>query len=59
VVLKVYNLIGKEVATLVDETKPTGLHDVQFDAQSLSSGVYFYTLRDGGLQATRKMVLMK
>ncbi|HET6271885.1 MAG TPA: choice-of-anchor B family protein [Bacteroidota bacterium] len=59
VVLKVYNLIGKEVATLVDDTKPAGSHDVQFDAQSLSSGVYFYTLRAGGLQATRKMVLMK
>jgi hypothetical protein len=52
VTLKVYNTLGQEVATLVNETKPAGVYTVQFDAGGLASGVYFYRLQarqiDGG-----------
>ena len=43
--LKVYDVIGKEVVTLVDEYRPSGNYDVEFDASSLSSGIYFYQLK--------------
>jgi hypothetical protein len=57
--LTVYNLVGKEIATLVNEVQPAGLHVVNFDASDLTSGVYFYTLRADGQSLTNKMMLMK
>ncbi|HEY7751240.1 MAG TPA: T9SS type A sorting domain-containing protein, partial [Ignavibacteriaceae bacterium] len=57
--LKVYDILGNEVATLVDEFKPTGRYDVEFDASGLSSGIYFYKLRAGDFTETKKMILMK
>jgi len=57
--LKVYNLIGQEVATLVNGVVTAGSYEVKFDASRLSSGVYFYTLRSGNFVETRKMTLMK
>uniref|UniRef100_A0A832G8B1 T9SS type A sorting domain-containing protein n=1 Tax=Ignavibacterium album TaxID=591197 RepID=A0A832G8B1_9BACT len=57
--LKVYDILGNEVATLVDEEKPAGSYEVVFDASSLSSGNYFYKLSAGGLNFTRKMTLIK
>jgi hypothetical protein len=59
VVLKVYNLLGKEVAVLVDEHKEAGIHKVNFDASSLPSGVYLYKIETAGLIKTKKMMLMK
>ena len=59
VVLKVYNLLGKEVAVLVDEQKEAGIHKVNFDAASLPSGVYLYKIETAGLIKTKKMMLMK
>ena len=70
VTLKVYDVLGSEIATLVDEEKPIGNYEVEFDAQSatggLSSGIYFYRLQvypaNGGAGSfieTKKMVLMK
>jgi parallel beta-helix repeat protein len=57
--LKVYDLIGNEVATLVDEYKPAGNYEVVFDASHLSSGVYFYQLQAGINSQTKSMILIK
>ncbi len=59
VVLKVYNLLGKEIAVLVDEQKEAGIHKVNFDASSLPSGVYLYKIETAGLIKTKKMMLLK
>jgi len=57
--LKVYGILGNEVATLVDEIKPSGNYAVEFDAHNLSSGVYIYQLRTNSFVQTRKMILTK
>jgi hypothetical protein len=57
--LKVYNALGKETATLVNENKPAGTYEVKFDASSLPSGVYFYTLQAGSFVESKKMVLLR
>ncbi|MBI5022320.1 MAG: S8 family serine peptidase [Ignavibacteriales bacterium] len=59
VTLKVFDVLGREVATLVDETKRIGRYEVEFDGSELTSGVYFYTLRAGSLISTKKLLLMK
>jgi hypothetical protein len=59
VTLKVYDLLGREVATLVNEQKKAGNYGVKFDGSQLSSGVYFYQLRSGSLTIVRKMLLLK
>lgn len=57
--LKVYNLLGQEVATLVDGRLQAGTYEVPFDASELASGVYFYKLSAANQTDTRKMVLLK
>jgi len=57
--LKVYDVIGNEIATLVNETKPAGSYQVVFDAANLSNGVYFYKIQAGDFNATKKLILMK
>jgi serine protease len=59
--LTVYDLLGKVVATLVNEEKPAGLHSVEFNSRelNLSTGVYFYTLKAGGNASTKKLLLLK
>ena len=59
VTLKVYDVLGNEVASLVDEQKQSGIFDVYFNASALSSGVYYYTLKAGEFTSTKKLVLMK
>jgi hypothetical protein len=59
VTLKIYNAIGKHIATLVDEQKCPGNYTVEMDAVSLPSGIYFYKLTAGDFRATKKMVLLK
>ena len=59
VTLKVYDILGKEVATLVNEEKSTGSYNVSFNASNLSSGVYFFSIKARDFSQTRKMVLMK
>ena len=59
VVLEVYDLLGRRVATLLDEVKSPGLYRVRWDAKNLSSGVYFYRLSVGDFVGTKKMILMK
>ena len=57
--LKVYNILGKEVATLVNEKKPTGIYEVTWNAANMSSGVYFYQLKSGSYSETKKMILLR
>ncbi|MCW8814122.1 MAG: T9SS type A sorting domain-containing protein [Chlorobium sp.] len=65
--IKVYDILGKEIETLVNEEKPAGNYEVTWDAANLPSGVYFYQLRVGGLETssgqgfieTKKMLLLK
>jgi hypothetical protein len=57
--LKVYNLVGQEVATLVHKEMPAGSHRISWNAQNLPSGVYFYRITVGSYSNTDKMVLLK
>ena len=57
--LKVYNSIGEEVADLVNQVLPTGDYAIDFDASELTSGVYFYTLKTGNFNSSKKMILLK
>lgn len=57
--LQVFNILGQEVATLVDGVESAGVHSVLFDGSKLSSGVYFYTLENGPQRVTKKMILIK
>lgn len=59
VTLKVYDITGKEVATLVNEKLQAGLKELDFNAGSLASGIYFYSLVAGDFKETKKMVLLK
>jgi photosystem II stability/assembly factor-like uncharacterized protein len=59
VTLKVYDILGREVITLVNEKQTVGTYEVTFDASKYSSGVYFYRLKAGDFVETRKMVLIK
>ena len=57
--LKVYDVLGREVATLVNEQQSPGNYEVQFDASDLTSGIYFYQLRSGSFIESRKMILLR
>lgn len=67
VTLKVYDILGREVSTLVNEEKPAGSYEVQFAGNGLTSGIYFYQLKSGdpstssgqGYTETKKMILLK
>lgn len=59
VTLKVYNLLGEEVETIVNEFMRAGEYEVEFNASSLPSGVYFYALQAGKFKSIKKMVLLK
>ncbi|MEJ5262689.1 MAG: T9SS type A sorting domain-containing protein, partial [Ignavibacterium sp.] len=63
--IKVYDILGKEIATLVDDYKSAGSYEVDFstgsfgDASSLPSGVYFYRMISGSYSETKKMILLR
>lgn len=59
VTLKVFDILGKEVKTLVNEEKPMGEYEVEFDGSALPSGIYFYQLKAGEYLETKKMVLIR
>ncbi len=59
VTIKVYDVLGSEVITLVNEEKPVGSYEVEFDGKDLTSGVYFYRLQAGSFIETKKMILIK
>ena len=57
--LKVYDILGTEVVTLVNEEKPQGSYEIQFEGSGLTSGIYFYQLKTSTFVETKKMILMK
>ena len=57
--LKVFDVIGNKISTLVDEYKPAGIYEVNFNAANLPSGTYFYKLQAGAFIETKKMILIK
>jgi len=59
VTLKIYDVLGNEVSTLISEEKPAGAYAVNFNATGLPSGIYFYTLIASGFSETKKMILLK
>ena len=59
VTLKVYDILGNEVKTLVNKEKEAGYHSIEFDGRNLPSGVYFYQLTTGNFIETKKMLLLK
>lgn len=59
VLLKVYDVLGNEVVTLADEYKPAGRYEVEFNAEGLSSGIYFYKLQVSEYFEIKKMILIR
>ena len=59
VTLKIYDVLGNEIATLINEEKPGGAYTIKFDGSSLASGIYFYQMNAGSCTGTRKLILMK
>ena len=57
--LKVYDILGREISTLVNEEKTAGNYEVTFDAKNLASGIYFYRLQAGNYTSIKKMILLK
>jgi hypothetical protein len=58
-ILKVYDILGNEVATLVNEEKPSGYYEINFNASGLASGMYFYKLQAENYSETKKMILLR
>ena len=59
VTLKVYDLLGREVTTLMSEVKQPGMYTVQFDGSGLASGVYFYRMEAGSFTSVKKLLLLR
>lgn len=59
VTLKVYDILGNEVSTIVNEEKPAGYYEVEWDASKVSSGVYIYRLVAGKYISTKKMIFLR
>jgi hypothetical protein len=59
VTIKVYDLLGKEIKTLVNEEKPIGNYEIEFDGSSLASGVYFYRIQSDNFSDVKKFILLK
>jgi len=59
VTLKVYDALGKEIATLINENKPSGNYEAEFDASQIPSGMYIYKLQAGSFISSKKMLLLK
>ena len=57
--LRVYDVLGNEIATLVNEEKPAGSYEINFNASGLTSGMYFYSIKVGNFSETKKMLLLK
>jgi hypothetical protein len=58
-ILKVYDVLGNEIATLVNEEKTAGTHEVNFSSAGLTSGIYFYSMEVNDFREIKKMILLK
>jgi len=59
VTFKVFDIVGSEVATLVNKKQPQGYYEIDFDGSELTSGIYIYQLTTGNFVETKKMILLK
>ncbi len=59
VLIKLFDILGREIKTLVDESKEAGYHQITLDASQLASGIYFYKMVAGSYVAVKKLVVMK
>jgi hypothetical protein len=59
VTINIYDVLGNEITTLVNEERPAGAYTIQFDSNGLSSGTYFYRIKAGSFIKTKKMVLLR
>ena len=59
VTIKVFDILGREVATLLNEERQPGRYQIHFDGTKLASGIYVYKMSSNGFSETRKMMLMK
>ncbi|HED06131.1 MAG TPA: T9SS type A sorting domain-containing protein, partial [Ignavibacteria bacterium] len=59
VIIRVYDILGNEVTTLVNGEKSVGNYNVQFNGSNLASGIYFYSMHAGNYVETKKLILMK
>jgi hypothetical protein len=59
VTIKIYDILGREVNTIVNELRDAGTYEVMLDASRFASGVYFYTINSGSFTDTKKMLLVK
>ncbi len=59
ITIKVYNLLGEEIATLVEHNQEAGYHQIEFNASQLPSGMYFYRIEAGKFVDTKKMMVVK
>jgi photosystem II stability/assembly factor-like uncharacterized protein len=59
VILKIYDILGNEIETLVNEEKPSGIYEITWNATNLPSGIYFYKMQAGNYIETKKMILLK
>jgi hypothetical protein len=57
--IEIYNTLGQRILTLLDKPMTTGLHEIEFNAQNLSNGVYFYRVQAGEFQDVKKMILLR
>jgi len=57
--IDVFNILSQRVATLLDDRKPAGYHEVLWDASQISSGIYIYRIKAGDFVQTKKMILMR
>ncbi|TDJ06073.1 MAG: T9SS type A sorting domain-containing protein, partial [Deltaproteobacteria bacterium] len=57
--VKVFDVLGNEIANLVNEEKAAGIYEINFNSNNLSSGIYFYQLRAGSFVETKKMLLLR
>ena len=57
--LKIHDMLGREVASLVDQRQEAGVYNITWDAKGIASGVYFYRLQAGSYTETKKMMLMR